>query len=757
MKKLRIGVFMGGKNVEREVSFNSGRTICDHLDTQRFDVTPIFQAQNGFLYILPWRFLHRGKISDFVQRLPFEAQQISWEELKELVDFLYLAVHGRYAEDGTLQGFLEVLGIPYLGTKVFASALVMDKIIQRDFLQINNLEVAKAVTVTINEIKNFSLFKTEILQRILDQKINFPVVVKPHKEGSSIGISVVFDQENLQEALEKACFANEGKAQPVLIEEKIEGMEFTCIILTNTQTGQPFALPITEIVPEEGSNFFNYEQKYMPGRATKITPARCTEEQTKLIQDTCIKAMQILGIKTIARIDGFLTQSNKVILMDPNTLTGMSPSTFIFRQAAEIDWTHTKLINHLIEEDLKNYNLDNKLDKTIKDEKMNTPKIRVAVLLGGNSNEKEISLESGRNIVYKISPEKYQTLPIFLNSKMELYAIPQKLLVRNSTKEIELGLEPNMKIEWSDLQKMSDFVFIALHGGHGENGCIQGALEMLELPYNGSSVFASSLCMDKFKTTQFLRHRGFDVPNNLLISQEEWSSDINDSSLRLEVLKKINAQIPGPKIIKPHDDGCSVMVQKAVNDIELEKYIQNVFDNGKNHVLVEECITGMELTVGVIGNNSPIALPPSQAISAGGILSIEEKFLPGAGENQTPAPISRSATALVRQTMSEVYKAAGCKGYARIDCFYQDAMQSPTGKERVVIIEINTLPGMTPATCIFHQAAEMDIKPMDFIDLIITLGFEEHQIQNNLISKKESVNDLISKLGIINKYQIKEL
>lgn len=744
MEKLRIGVFMGGKNVEREVSFNSGRTICDHLDTQRFEVTPIFQAQNGFLYILPWRFLHRGKISDFIQRLPYEAQQISWEELKSSVDFLYLAVHGRYAEDGTLQGFLEVLNIPYLGTKVFASALVMDKIIQRDFLELNNIDIAKAITVSINEVKNFSHFKTEILKKLTDGKIEFPVVVKPHKEGSSAGITVVFNESEFEQALQKACYANEGKPQPVLVEEKIEGMEFTCIILKNNQTDEPFALPITEIVPEEGTHFFDYQQKYMPGRATKITPARCTQEQTKKIQDTCIKAMEILDIKTIARIDGFLTHDDKVVLMDPNTLTGMSPSTFIFRQAAEIGWTHTKLINHLIEEDLKHYKLDKLINNNTEEQKMNNPKIRVAVLLGGNSNEKEISLESGRNIVYKISPEKYQTLPVFINSKMELYAIPQKLLVRNSTKEIENGLEESMKIEWSDLQKMADFVFIALHGGHGENGNIQGALEMLELPYNGSSVFASALCMDKFKATQFLKHRGFDVPNNLLISKKDWLKD------KSEIVNKINSILPGPKIIKPHDDGCSVMVQKALGNAELEKYIEDIFNNGKEHALVEECITGMELTVGVIGNENPIALPPSQAISAGGILSIEEKFLPGAGENQTPAPISRPATMLVKHIMQEVYKAVGCKGYARIDCFYQDETQSPTGKGRVIIIEVNSLPGMTPATCIFHQAAEMDIKPMDFIDLIITLGFEEHQIPNNLIANKETVKDIAIKLNLTN-------
>ncbi|HJZ23618.1 MAG TPA: hypothetical protein VJ201_04130, partial [Candidatus Babeliales bacterium] len=140
----------------------------------------------------------------------------------------------------------------------------------------------------------------------------------------------------------------------------------------------------------------------------------------------------------------------------------------------------------------------------------------------------------------------------------------------------------------------------------------------------------------------------------------------------------------------------------------------------------EELITGMELTVGVIGNDNPHALTPSQAVATDGILSITEKFLPGAGENQTPAPLPDHVLHLVQKIMEEVYVSLQCRGYARIDCFYQTAEQSPTGSERVVILEINTLPGMTPATCIFHQAAEEGMKPMEFIDKIIQLGMQEH-------------------------------
>ena len=168
------------------------------------------------------------------------------------------------------------------------------------------------------------------------------------------------------------------------------------------------------------------------------------------------------------------------------------------------------------------------------------------------------------------------------------------------------------------------------------------------------------------------------------------------------------------------------MVQKVTNDQELITAINKVLQE-KDCVLIEECIIGMELTVGVIGNEHPRALPPSQAISAAGILSIEEKFLPGAGENQTPAPLPHTTLELVQHTVEKAFTTLQCKGYSRIDCFYQTAEQSPTGKERVVILENNTLPGLTPATCLFHQAAEIGLKPMDFIDMLITLGFEEHK------------------------------
>lgn len=723
MQKLRVGIIMGGRSAEKEVSFNSGRTVCDHLDTARYTIIPIFQTHTNKLYILPWHFLHRGKISDFEHRLAAQAQEIAWDDLKNLIDFAYIAVHGRYAEDGTLQGLLELLRIPYLGSKVLASAVGMDKAKQKDFLRMHGLDVPRGIVVNPSQIHNFAQEKNALLQQLAESGAQLPLVVKPFKEGSSLGVSVIFDLEELHNALVTACTIYPEKEQAVLVEEKIEGMEFSCIVITDYKTGNPLALPPTEIVHREGTHIFDYEQKYMPGKAIEFTPPRTKSAIVQKIQDTCIKAMRALEFSNLARIDGFVTNDGRIVIIDPNTLSGMAPASFLFREAAVININHTQLINHLIETELHNYGmLDAILAQEMKDQKqMDMPKTRVAVLMGGASNEKEISLESGRNVTYKLSPQKYQAMPIFVSSSLELFPLNQQLLVRSSTEEIEQLLDRSTKIKWNDLPKIADFVFIAMHGGEGENGSIQGTLEMLGLPYNGSSVLTSALCMDKFKTTQFLKSKGFEVPQAKLVEKQAWQLNKN------AVLAEIAAQIPFPLIVKPHDDGCSVMVQKARTTQELETAITTLFAGNKEHALVEECIIGMELTVGVVGNENPRALPPSQAVSQADILSIEEKFLPGAGENQTPAPLPQEKLALVQRVMTDVYKALGCKGYSRIDCFYQRADQSPTGTERVVIIENNSLPGLTPATCIFHQAAEIGMRPMEFIDLIVQLGMQEHK------------------------------
>ncbi len=758
MQKTRIGVLMGGKSLEKEVSFNTGRTVCDYIDTTEYSTVPLYQT-GAKIYLLPWHFLHRGKTTDFEHRLAQEAEHIPWDDLKQHVDFIYIAQHGRYAEDGTLQGFFNILGIPYLGSNIFASALRTDKIMHKTFLNNAGITTPKYIAVEPYEIDNFAQYKEivfnkleslsprarpELVEGFSSSAQRYPstssgralqnenstlnndlFVVKPYNEGSSLGISIV-TKENLEQALKKACYIEPGKKKRVLIEEKINGMEFTCIILNNHKTGELFALPPTESVSNTEIGFFDYEQKYMPGRGIKRTPARCSAETTQRIQKTCIQVMQTLAFDTMCRIDGFVTHDNTIVIIDPNTLSGMAPSSYIFNQAAEINMSPAQLVNYIIETELHRYNLvtTDMNNKTSESPTMLTQKTRVAILLGGKSNEKETSLDSGRNVFYKLSPHTYDPIAIFVSESLELYILTQSQLVRNSTKEIIELLQPSQKIKWGNLPTIADFVFICLHGGEGEDGSVQGTLEILGMPYNGSSVLASALCINKYKTNELLAAHGFDVPKNILITKQKALKDI----LQQVQDERKEKNLHYPLIVKPHDDGCSMMVQKVTNENELTTAIENVLQE-KDTVLIEECIIGMELTVGVMGNQHPRALPPSQTVTTKAILSIEEKFLPGAGENQTPAPLPQAVLELVQRTVERVFTTLQCKGYSRIDCFYQTAEQSSTQKERVVIIENNTLPGLTPATCLFHQAAEIGLKPMEFLDQLITLGFEEHSPQ----------------------------
>lgn len=732
LSKYRIAVLMGGKSIEREVSFNSGRTICDHLDSNIYEIIPLFQAEDGHIYILPWHFLHRGKISDFRQRLTQEATLVSWDELKTLVDFVYIAVHGRYAEDGTLQGMLEVLGIPYLGAKVFGSSLGMNKVVQKKYLASQGICVPAGFNVSPSMLSNLS--SDFLQQKINDANIHFPFIVKPAHEGSSLGITVVKSLAELPAAIYFAATINPDMVQDVLVEEKIEGMEFVAVSIEkvnplNAQERCWVTLPLTEVVHEVGTDFFDYEQKYMPGRAAKITPARCSEQELESIKSVCEHVVRLLQFETISRIDGILSKDGRVVIIDPNSLTGMGPATFLFHQAAEAGYSHAQLINVLIENELLKYGMTKAIPKTAKDgmnDQVSSRK-RVVVLMGGDSNEREISLESGRNICYKLSPVRYEVIPVFVNDKIELFKLDQRLLLKNSTRDIANLLTNEMRIAWSDLPKIADFVFIGLHGGRGENGSVQGALEMLGLAYNGSGVLTSSLCMNKYATNQFLKSQGFSVPASELVERATWLA-LDPAAQKKFIQKQLLKNLHGyPLVIKPHDDGCSVMVAKATNDEELVAAIDKIFAEHKTVAMVEEFMRGIELTVGVIGNENPKALPPSQALSAHAVLTMEEKFLPGAGENQTPAHLPSEVLSYVQEQVEKAFVALSGRGYARIDCFYQSSELSPTGTHRIVFLEVNTLPALTPATCLFHQAAEIGMKPMDFMDKVVELGFESKQ------------------------------
>ena len=174
---------------------------------------PLFQSAQGDLYILPFSFLYRGKIADFQDRL-HEAQKVFWDDLPKFIDFMYIATHGAYAEDGRLQGMLEMLKIPYLGSKVFASSLNMNKRLHKEFIHQAGILVPQGFSLLPQQIKDFSLHDFE--KQLFAKNISYPFVVKPASEGSSFGVSVVKSADMVQNALQNACFVSNQDGQEVL-------------------------------------------------------------------------------------------------------------------------------------------------------------------------------------------------------------------------------------------------------------------------------------------------------------------------------------------------------------------------------------------------------------------------------------------------------------------------------------------------------------------------------------------------------------
>jgi len=344
----------------------------------------------------------------------------------------------------------------------------------------------------------------------------------------------------------------------------------------------------------------------------------------------------------------------------------------------------------------------------------NEAKLRVGVIMGGVSSEKEVSLESGRNIFSKMDRKKYDPVPLFMDSRCALWEIPLKLLMRNSTADVEIDLaEEARPLPYEALKDRVDFVYIGLHGKYGEDGTLQGLLELLGVPYSGSGVLGSALGMDKFTARKVLAMSGIDVPRSVAVDRRAW-----EGAGRGALLQQIETELGFPCVVKPTREGCSTAVKKVVSAAGIPDALVSAFE-WDNVAVVEEFLTGMEVTCGVLGNDEPRALTPSETIPTQEILSLEDKFLYGQGENKTPARVPAEVLRQIQETAVRAYRALGLKAYSRIDMFLCDG--------RILVLEPNTLPGMTPSTVLFHQAAAEGLSQTDLISRVIEFSLEAHR------------------------------
>lgn len=247
-------------------------------------------------------------------------------EICQQADIVFMGLHGANGEDGKLQALFELRGIPFTGTDYISSAIAMDKALTKEILIANNLPTAKGYSIKIGEpLKD----------------IGYPVVVKVNTGGSSVGVYMVNNDDEMQDALKKSAeFDNR-----VVIEQFIKGREFTCGIIDGK------ALPIVEIAPHEG--FYDYKNKYQAGKTKEQCPADLSKELTKKIQDTAEQVFKALRLKAYARIDFMMNEEGDIFCLEANTLPGMTPTSLLPQEAAEVGMDYPTLCEKLIEVSLR--------------------------------------------------------------------------------------------------------------------------------------------------------------------------------------------------------------------------------------------------------------------------------------------------------------------------------------------------------------------------------------------------------------------
>ena len=302
-------------------------------------------------------------------------------------------------------------------------------------------------------------------------------------------------------------------------------------------------------------------------------------------------------------------------------------------------------------------------------------KLKVAVLMGGTSAEREVSLSTGRQILNALDPDKYAVTPL------DTQDMPTLL-------ESLTGSRPNVCV-------------IALHGRGGEDGTLQGLLDLLGIRYTGSGVLASALAMDKAMSKRVLTAAGVQMPQDVTLRRGETMP---------------TGAMPLPLIVKPNAQGSTIGMSIVREASEMEAAVKLAYQSDDT-VLVEQFITGTEITVPILGNETLEILPIVEIVPAKGFYDYEAKYTAGATEEIVPARIPDSVAAEARHIAKLCHQTLGCRGMSRTDMIV-------TAQNEIYTLEVNTIPGMTPTSLLPRSAEAAGFSFPKLLDKIIALALE---------------------------------
>ena len=795
-KLFKLVVICGGPSRERGISLNSARSVMDHLKNSSIEVIPFYVNTNKQFYRLSHAQLYSNNPADFDFKLDHLANLLDAHMLHAFlkeVDLVFPVIHGSFGEDGELQSMLENMNIPFIGHSSKSCEKMFHKFTANQYLKSLGFPTLLQALFSKNE------FDIEQKLKIFFESNNLKKVsVKPVGGGSSIGVTIASTPEEAFKHIQQIFL--QKISNQAIVEEFCSGKEFTVVVFED-KNGQPISLIPTEVdLMHDENSIFDFRKKYLPtNQATYHTPPRFSITTTERICNQAEEIFMHFEMRDFVRIDGWVMPDETIYFTDINPISGLEQNSFLFRQASLVGLSHSQVLDYIIRNACKRYHLQPPLlNKNSQNDKK-----PVYVLFGSDNAERQVSLMSGTNVWLKLLQSDYfHSTPFLLDPHKMVWELPYAYTLNHTVEEVYLNCvnpkenenkwkhlltkiqealdipasekipspqEISLKSFCKKAKKDNAFVFIAMHGGEGENGTLQKLLESYEIPFNGSNSKASALCMNKYLTgekisllkdpdVQTVPKTRVDLQQLKNYSELAFNQFWNDCCL----LAKSNRLV-----IKPCSDGCSAGIALLESVDDLKRYCKILFDKkpfippytfeNQNcpiempSSLLEEFILEayievdrftinqhsfdyipkdgwIELTVGVMEKDGHYhSFNPSITIAEGSILSLEEKFQGGTGVNLTPPPeeiISQAALEKIKSLVEKVAKALEIGNYARIDIFFNRFT------EKMLVIEANSLPGLTPSTVLYHQglAESVSLNPLDLLHKIISSRLENTKL-----------------------------
>ncbi len=304
MKKIRLALLAGGISSERSVSLSSGNQVFEALDKDRYDIV---------------RYDPKTDLKQLVMDGPG-------------IDAALIILHGPYGEDGTVQGLLDLLDIPYQGAGVLGSAVAMNKLLSKRLYQEADIPTPDFRSLTAAD-------DVDIPGLIRD--LGLPLVVKPACAGSSVGMTIVKNASDIDQAIQSGFIHDDT----LILEAYVKGVELTCGVLGNENLE---ALPVIEIIPGQGHEYFDFKAKYVAGETEEICPARLDEQTTRKVQELAVRAHHALFLKGYSRTDMILS-GNEIFVLETNTIPGMTATSLYPQSAAAAGYSFSRLLDTLIQ------------------------------------------------------------------------------------------------------------------------------------------------------------------------------------------------------------------------------------------------------------------------------------------------------------------------------------------------------------------------------------------------------------------------